>query len=106
MDPVQVPVVSGPANSFGLLLVGVGLLCLGLGVGWWWKRTPHHENEESQADASDSNPPSNTDREERSSGDIPGDTGEFVFATEESDSESFDFANEESADNDAVDRGE
>lgn len=105
MDPVQVPVISAPANSFGLLLVGVGLLCLGLGVGWWWRRNANHEGEKSQADASDRNTPS----KDSSAGDSrtePGDTGEFVFDTEESNSETFDLINEESTDNDTVDHEE
>ncbi|RRJ30063.1 hypothetical protein [Halocatena pleomorpha] len=97
MDPVQVPVVSTPANSFGLLLIGVGLLCLGLGVGWWWMRTTH-KDEESRGDGTDSS----TNNEDE----IPGDTGAFVFGTGGGDSESVDKRTDGSNSTDTVDHQE
>lgn len=107
MDPVQVPAVSVPANSsFGFLLVGIGLLCLGLGVRWWWTRTAPREVEESQTDANDENTPSSRNGEEQTADDISGDTGEFVFATDASDTETVNLGDDESADNDGKDHRE
>lgn len=103
MDAVQVPAIGVPANnSFGLLLVGVGLLCLGVGVGWWWTRTARHEVAEDQADAREKSTPNSRDEEDRSSEDISGDTGGFVFATDGSDEQELDFADQESRDDDAA----
>ncbi|UPM44366.1 hypothetical protein [Halocatena salina] len=99
MDPVQVPVVSIPANSFGLFLVGIGLLCLGLGVGWWWLRTAH-EDEKSRVEGDNGNETA------RSSDDIPGDTGAFVFGTEGNDSDAFESDSDGTVDTDAVDQRE
>lgn len=104
MDAVLVPVVGVPAsNSFGLLLVGVGLLCLGVGVGWWWLRTARGARED-QARVRDRDTPDN--RENRSSEDTSGDTGGFVFDTDGNDEEGFDLMDQKSTDDAARHREE
>lgn len=103
MDAVQVPAVGVSAsNSFGLLLVGVGLLCLGVGVGWWWMRTARRGGEKDQTGAREKSTPNSRDEEDRSSEDISGDTGGFVFATDGSTEKELDVADQESGDDDAA----
>lgn len=84
------------STSLGFLLVGIGLLCFGMGVGWWRVRrdpdreqtdrdrpTPNRGDENERDQSTQSEWASDEVEADHTVEDTSSDTGGFVFNTEE-----------------------